>query len=315
MRKTILSLSFILAASVGFTHAQDVLKKHGFKKKPLTFCDGQYNEFFNNPEVVQIGTTLFNTRTNKVVKLLDENTPKTTYKAESSSMCIDPHAEKYYSISPYAYCAGNPVNRIDGDGRDIIVLNAPKGAGGYGHMAMLVGNNKTGGWDFISKEGRDKSPWYSNELTGGPASTPKMRHFKTQAEFDAFRKNNLKEYTQDVRFTTNSDQDKAAKEATTEAANSWYQFASSNCADAVSDGLEAAGLDPGYIVDNPNLKATLDPRPNERFKKIKENNEDKTPNQENNTASSNTGMSWQQFGALATSWLQANPNIQVTVKN
>jgi len=26
---------------------------------------------------------------------------------------VDPLAEKYYSISPYAYCAGNPVNRID----------------------------------------------------------------------------------------------------------------------------------------------------------------------------------------------------------
>ena len=29
---------------------------------------------------------------------------------------VDPLAEKYYSISPYAYCAGNPVNRIDPDG-------------------------------------------------------------------------------------------------------------------------------------------------------------------------------------------------------
>ena len=182
-------------------------------------------------------------------------------------------------------------------------------------MAMVVGNNKTG-WDFISKEGRNKTPWYSNELTGGPAATPKTKHFKTKAEFDAYRKNNLKEYTQDVRFTTNADQDKAAKEATTEAAKSWYQFASSNCADAVSDGLEAAGLDPGYIVDDPNLKATLDPRPNERFKKIKENNEDKVPDQDSNTASSNSGsgVTWQQFGTLAASWLQANPNIQVTVK-
>ena len=31
---------------------------------------------------------------------------------------VDPLAEKYYSISPYAYCANNPVNRIDPDGRD-----------------------------------------------------------------------------------------------------------------------------------------------------------------------------------------------------
>jgi RHS repeat-associated protein len=31
----------------------------------------------------------------------------------------DPLAEKYYSISPYAYCAGNPVKYIDPDGMDI----------------------------------------------------------------------------------------------------------------------------------------------------------------------------------------------------
>jgi hypothetical protein len=32
---------------------------------------------------------------------------------------VDPLAEKYYSISPYAYCAGNPVKRIDPDGMAI----------------------------------------------------------------------------------------------------------------------------------------------------------------------------------------------------
>ena len=37
---------------------------------------------------------------------------------------IDPLCEKYYSISPYAYCANNPVNRIDPDGRDgVLVVN------------------------------------------------------------------------------------------------------------------------------------------------------------------------------------------------
>ena len=32
---------------------------------------------------------------------------------------IDPLCEKYYSVSPYAYCAGNPVNRVDLDGREV----------------------------------------------------------------------------------------------------------------------------------------------------------------------------------------------------
>ena len=32
---------------------------------------------------------------------------------------VDPLCEKYYGISPYAYCGGNPVNRIDPDGREI----------------------------------------------------------------------------------------------------------------------------------------------------------------------------------------------------
>ena len=31
---------------------------------------------------------------------------------------MDPLCEKYYHISPYAYCGGNPVNAVDPDGRD-----------------------------------------------------------------------------------------------------------------------------------------------------------------------------------------------------
>lgn len=32
---------------------------------------------------------------------------------------MDPMAEKYYGVSPYAYCAGNPVNRVDPSGKTI----------------------------------------------------------------------------------------------------------------------------------------------------------------------------------------------------
>jgi len=38
----------------------------------------------------------------------------------------DPLSEKYYSVSPYAYCANNPVNAVDPDGRDYWSTNDPE---------------------------------------------------------------------------------------------------------------------------------------------------------------------------------------------
>ena len=44
----------------------------------------------------------------------------------------DPLAEKYYPISPYAYCAGNPVNLVDPDGNNPILLGVIGGAADFG---------------------------------------------------------------------------------------------------------------------------------------------------------------------------------------
>jgi len=50
----------------------------------------------------------------------------------------DPLAEKHYNISPYVYCSGNPVNRIDPDGRDEFLLTwLPKGDA-VGHSAVAI---------------------------------------------------------------------------------------------------------------------------------------------------------------------------------
>ena len=40
---------------------------------------------------------------------------------------MDPMCEKYYSVSPYAYCGNNPVNRIDPDGREIWIYYIENG--------------------------------------------------------------------------------------------------------------------------------------------------------------------------------------------
>ena len=37
-------------------------------------------------------------------------------------MCIDPLAEKYYDMSPYAYCGNNPVNNVDLHGDSITIV-------------------------------------------------------------------------------------------------------------------------------------------------------------------------------------------------
>ncbi|MDI9604174.1 MAG: RHS repeat-associated core domain-containing protein, partial [Bacteroidota bacterium] len=49
-------------------------------------------------------------------------------------LTVDPLAEKYPNISPYAYCGNNPVNRIDPDGR-MPVLLVPLIKGSVGAIA------------------------------------------------------------------------------------------------------------------------------------------------------------------------------------
>lgn len=94
----------------------------GYKTDVYTF--GEKKEFHDQEEIVEIGEILFNTKTNEVVGFVEEKTDSLIeLKPELQSMSIDPLCEKYYSISPYAYCMNNPVKYIDPDGKDWIVAN------------------------------------------------------------------------------------------------------------------------------------------------------------------------------------------------
>ena len=59
-------------------------------------------------------------------------------------LSVDPLAEKYPNMSGYAYCAGNPINLIDPDGREIIWLNW---GGNYSKIIRAL--NRTGTFNTI----------------------------------------------------------------------------------------------------------------------------------------------------------------------
>ena len=60
---------------------------------------------------------------------------------------LDPLCENYYGISPYSYCAGNPVSRGDPNGRDF--WDVLKGIGvSISDNATLGGVNRRGTIDY-----------------------------------------------------------------------------------------------------------------------------------------------------------------------
>ncbi|MDR0829313.1 MAG: RHS repeat-associated core domain-containing protein [Prevotellaceae bacterium] len=183
----------------------------------------------------------------------------------------DPHWYKYPQLSPYNYCANDPINKIDIDGRDIIVLLAPKGAIGFGHMGALVGNKKDG-WTYISKDGTNT--WY-NPVKGKSKYTV-LKNINTL--YDFVKSPLKKRYTKALVIETTKEQDEKFKEAMIKSVKSDYDIIDNNCADAVSDGLEAAGLDPGttdcsITYDSNGYTSTdINPIPNTRYEKIKKNN-------------------------------------------
>ena len=91
-------------------------------------------------------------------------------------MCMDPKAEKYYDVSPYAYCHNNPVNAVDPDGKDDYYNTNGKYLGtnnqktDYIYIANRFTNDKNSGMIYIydrtalSKADLSAEAW-SNILT------------------------------------------------------------------------------------------------------------------------------------------------------
>jgi hypothetical protein len=117
----VLSVSFSLQAQTKMPS----FAKLGYNKQLLyTSSKGEFEEFHDLTDVVEIGFALFNTKTNQMVGFVSEEKTDTEVSSATTAMSIDPMCEKYYWISPYAFCLNNPVRFVDPTGKDVWEIDA-----------------------------------------------------------------------------------------------------------------------------------------------------------------------------------------------
>lgn len=119
MKRTIvLLLATITAFSCLYSQtSKNPFTKLGYKKQVVySSSKGEFDEFHDQKSVIEIGSVYFNTKTNKVVGLLSNDGKQTNVNPAITAMSVDPLCEKYYWISPYAYCFNNPVKFVDPTG-------------------------------------------------------------------------------------------------------------------------------------------------------------------------------------------------------
>ncbi len=167
------------------------------------------------------------------------------------------------------------------NGDYVAVVNAPKGAGGFGHNALLVGNDESG-WMFISKEGRDEdesSNSGNNPVSGGPALDARTKKFATIEDF--FKDKDFSEYKEGVVMKIQSSTAKEGQKTMTKEALSKYSILFNNCGQAVNETLHKLGIRTfspekysgygGYTAGAAFYNGVV---PNEMYSSIKQSNND-----------------------------------------
>jgi hypothetical protein len=119
MNRRIFLLLLVIATSTCLfaQTSNNPFSKYGYKKHVVyTSSKGEFEEFHGNDDIVEIGSVYFNTKTKEIVGYVNEENSAEVANA-TSAMSVDPLCEKYYWISPYAYCLNNPIKYRDPDGR------------------------------------------------------------------------------------------------------------------------------------------------------------------------------------------------------
>ena len=196
-------------------------------------------------------------------------------------LSVDALATKYPSNSSYMYVLGNPIRLTDPNGDSAVVLKAPAGAHGEGHMAMLIQNSE-GKWALWSKNG-------TNESSGmtGPSDKKDDRGTKTFNSPEEFMKSDAnlnsegkREYTEGYLISATKDEDRKMEAGFKSELAKSYNVVTANCAQAVQSALTNAGFSPGnypgvgdvFLPESPLTNKYIELGPNRIYDRIRRDN-------------------------------------------
>lgn len=204
----------------------------------------------------------------------------------------------YTHYSPYSYCVGDPINYVDPNGCDVVVLNFGNDIK-HEHLALLIQNNE-GKWQYYSINGDNF--YLSGKHKGGRTFNDiGVGEWDTPLDFLNSQYNNRNENTKDnsnynhfgfregYLIYTSTEQDAIMRTKFENESHTKYTPLGNNCATIVQRVL----LDAGIPIANPNyinihipanhklgeeayeyIKPNINPIPDEAYKAIKEQNPD-----------------------------------------